>query len=62
MQKFINIALVFVKNLKSLNVPPSPWYLTQIKADVNGVEGKNVWSSNNFAVELTYKLVYYEYI
>ena len=62
MQKFINITLVFAKNLKSLNLPPFPWYLAQIKPDVNGVEGKNVWSSNNFAVELTYKLVYYEYI
>ena len=62
MQKSINITLVFAKNLKSLNLPPSPWYLTQIKPDVNGVEGKNVYSSNNFAVELTYKLVYYEYI
>ena len=41
MQKFIDIALVFLKYLKWLKQPSSPWNLTQSKPDVNEVKGNN---------------------
>ena len=41
MQKSINMLLRFSEYLKWLKLPPSPWHLTEITTDVNGVESKN---------------------